>query len=120
MASYLWLALMPVHEGYPIVLCVQVACASSFVFGLTSVYFTLLDEAALPQEHTGAVVGIVCTLGFLPDIFVGPLAGLILDSYPGDKGYRLLMFGVACVGLVGLLATIAFTKEVRKHGRWSI
>merc|ERR1712085_249080 len=84
---------------------VQAACASLCAFGLATVYFTLLDEFGFPQEETGTAVGIVSAIGFLPDIFVTPIAGYFLDSYEGQQAYRLLMLTVAIIGMAGLLAT---------------
>eukprot|EP00746_Dinoflagellata_sp_MGD_P156333 gnl/MRDRNA2_/MRDRNA2_85776_c0_seq1.p1 gnl/MRDRNA2_/MRDRNA2_85776_c0~~gnl/MRDRNA2_/MRDRNA2_85776_c0_seq1.p1 ORF type:complete len:427 (-),score=54.08 gnl/MRDRNA2_/MRDRNA2_85776_c0_seq1:428-1708(-) len=116
LASYLCLALTPLRFMSSATLAAEIACASGFVYGLTSIYFSLLDEVGLSQGATGAVVGIVSTAGFLPgDVFMGPLAGHLLDAYPGEKGFRLLMLFAAGSGLLGLLATFSFRVEVRKQ-----
>jgi predicted MFS family arabinose efflux permease len=107
--SYLCLAMTPISSMSSATLAIEISCASACVFGLTSIYFSLLDELSLSQEETGSIVGILSTAGFLPgDVLMGPLAGYLLDIHPGEKGFQLLMFFAAGCGLVGLLATFAF------------
>jgi len=113
-ASYLCLALTPLRLLSPATLAVEMGCASGCVFGLTAIYFSLLDEVGLSQEETGTIVGIVSTAGFFPgDVLMGPLAGHVLDAYPSPTGFRLLMYFAALVGVLGLLATVGFRHEVR-------
>jgi nitrate/nitrite transporter NarK len=111
--SYSWLAMMPMQAGHEFWLSVQASCASAFSFGLAAVYFTLLDDIGLRQEESGAAVGILSSIGFLPDIYVTPMAGYLLDQFSGERGYRLLMAVIATFGIVGLLATglLTFTHQ---------
>lgn len=120
--SYMCLALTPISFMSSTTLAIEICCASAFVFGLTSIYFSFLDELNLSQAETGWIVGILSTAGFLPgDVLLGPLAGHMLDAYPGETGFRILMFFAAGCGLIGLLATFIFRlstgSQNRKHSR---
>lgn len=87
-----------------------VVAISTGVFALRSVYFAIMPEASIPIQYTGLAVGIVSTLGYLPDVFMGPLMGYFLDNYPGVNGHRYIFMFVGCMSFLGLLASMAFSK----------
>ncbi|MBD81032.1 MAG: MFS transporter [Crocinitomicaceae bacterium] len=73
------------------------------VYGIRGVYFALFKEAAIKEEATGTAVGIMSVIGYLPDVFMSPLMGYALDTYPGAYGHQvifLLLFLAACGGFV--------------------
>ena len=47
-------------------------------------------------------------IGFTPDVFMGPLMGVLLDNSPGVLGHQHVFAVVAGFGLVGFVATGAF------------
>jgi hypothetical protein len=49
-------------------------------------------------------------VGFTPDVFMGPLMGVLLDNSPGVLGHQHVFAAVAVFGAVGLVATIAFRR----------
>jgi len=55
-------------------------------------------------------VGIYAT----PDVFMGPLMGVLLDNSPGVLGHQHVFASVAAFGTVGLIATIALRRITRK------
>lgn len=74
------------------------------VYGLRGVYFALVQENDLPISITGTAIGVISVVGFTPDIFMGPLMGYFLDSYPGKIGHQYV-FGLLCLfSIVGLIA----------------
>jgi len=76
------------------------------VFGLRGVYFALLEETRIPNDRTGAAVGLISVVGYTPEIFFGPVTGRILDRSPGIAGhehYFLLLTAVSVVGVVIVL-----------------
>ena len=73
------------------------------VFALRGVYFALLEETRTPRHITGAAAGMVSVIGFTPEIFMGPIAGRILDATPGVGGHLNLFLFLAGVALVGVL-----------------
>ncbi|MEO1234704.1 MAG: MFS transporter, partial [Myxococcota bacterium] len=84
------------------------AGTSAFVYALRGVYFAIFDEARVSVTVTGTAVGVVSVLGYTPDIFMGPVMGLILDGHPGAAGHRLLFLMLAAFSALGLVATLAF------------
>ena len=73
------------------------------VYALRGHYFALLEQTRVPHMVTGAAVGLISLIGYTPEIIVGPIAGRLLDNYPGVTGYQYfyLLLGVASVmGLV--------------------
>ena len=76
------------------------------VYALRGVYFALFEETKVPRHLTGTTVGIVSLVGFTPDIFFNSIAGRILDSFPGEKGYQYFFLLLAVFSVVGLLSSI--------------
>jgi nitrate/nitrite transporter NarK len=87
------------------------------VFGLRGVYFALLEETRIPSHNTGAAVGLISVVGYLPEIFFGPITGRILDHSPGVTGhmnYFLLLTGISAVGVAVALILISMLKGASK------
>ena len=87
-----------------------IVATSVGVYALRGVYFALLAEGAVPMVFTGSAIGVVSVVGFTPDVFMGPLMGVLLDNSPGVLGHRHVFAAVAVFGAVGLVATIAFRR----------
>ena len=41
---------------------------------------------------------------YLPSAFAYLVWGFLLDSFPGEQGYRLMFFGLALLGLAGAVS----------------
>lgn len=87
-----------------------IVATSVGVYALRGVYFALLAEGAVPMMFTGSAIGVVSLVGFTPDVFMGPLMGILLDNSPGVLGHQHVFASVTIFGLVGLMATIAFRR----------
>jgi nitrate/nitrite transporter NarK len=88
------------------------------VFGLRGVYFALLEETRVPNDHTGTAVGLISVLGFTPEIFFGPISGRILDHSPGVTGhlnYFLFLAGISAVGVVIVLILNSLLKNAPRQ-----
>ena len=75
------------------------------VYALRGLYFALIDEADIPILLTGTAVGLASVIGYLPDIYMPPLMGQLLDVYPGALGHRLVFglgIGFGVLGLIGV------------------
>jgi len=83
------------------------------VYALRGVYFALTQEAGIPLAQTGAAVGTVSVLGYTPDVFMGPLMGMLLDGAPGATGHQHLFLVLAGFAAVGLVASLAFGRLSR-------
>jgi len=80
------------------------------IYALRGIYFALLAEGAVPLAMTGSAIGLVSVIGFTPDVFMGPLMGVLLDRSPGILGHQHVFAAVAAFGVIGLSATLAFRR----------
>ena len=95
------------------VLIATIVTASVGIYALRGVYFALLAEGAVPLAYTGSAAGVVSVLGFTPDVFMGPLMGVLLDNSPGLPGHQHVFAAVAGFGAIGLVAALIFRRVTR-------
>lgn len=84
------------------------------VYTVRVLYFAVLEEGKIPLVLTGTVVGLISVIGFTPDIFSGPLIGLLLDNNPGKLGHQYVFSGLAGFAFFGLIASILFYRLTKK------
>ncbi len=77
-----------------------------------SVVFSMMEEGGVPAHVAGTAIGVVCTLGYLPEVVCPVLAGLILDTYT-ELGYKYYFMGVAVVMLIGIVALILWNRYLK-------
>ena len=95
---------------------VTIVCASLGIFALRGLYYAVMKEGTVPLAHTGTAVGFVSVIGYTPDIFMGPMMGVLLDRSPGSAGHQnvfILVAGFACVGLLAGLVFHWFRHQSR-------
>lgn len=80
---------------------------------LRGVYFAVMSEAKVPLAITGSAVGVISLVGFTPDVFMGPLSGVLLDRSPGATGHQHLFAVVSGFALVGLVASLCLPRLAR-------
>lgn len=85
-----------------------IVCSSLGIFALRGLYYAVMKEGAVPLAYTGTAVGFVSVIGYTPDIFMGPLMGVLLDRSPGSAGHEHVFMLVAGFAFVGLLAGLLF------------
>ncbi len=111
----LWVALGAAGEWALVAIWAGVVLTGLGVYGLRGIYFALVAEGGTPLLLTGTAIGLTSVVGYLPDIYMAPLMGWLLDSYPGELGHRLV-FGLAAVfASLGLMAAGGFWKLGRSH-----
>lgn len=81
------------------------------VYALRGLYFAIMEEAKIPLGITGTVVGVVSIVGYLPDIFMGPVMGIILDSSPGPLGHQYVFLMISFISLIGLITVTVFRRR---------
>ncbi len=113
MAGGLLIASGWLFPGVAWMLITTIVATSVGVYALRGVYFALLAEGAVPLAYTGSAIGVVSVVGFTPDVFMGPLMGVLLDNSPGVLGHQHVFASVAVFASVGLMATIAFRRVTR-------
>ena len=85
-----------------------VVLAGLGVYALRGLYFALVDEGRVPLALTGTAIGLASVIGYLPDIYMAPLMGVLLDNYPGVLGHRFVFALAAGFAVVGGVATWGF------------
>lgn len=96
-------------------LVIMIVSISIGVYGLRGVYFALVSESGVPVAITGTAIGIISTVGFLPDVFMGPLMGFLIDENPGATGHQYFFMVVLGLAIVGLTSAIALRRLIRKR-----
>ena len=96
------------HEAIFAFVAVSIASTSLGIYGLRGLYYALFQESKIPLSYTGAAIGFIAVVGYTPDIFMGPLMGVLLDNNPGALGHQYVFGLLAIFGIMGLIATILF------------
>lgn len=92
----------------------SIVATSIGVYAIRSLYFAIMEEGNIPLALTGTAVGIASLIGYTPDIFMGPLIGVLLDNNPGELGHQYVFGFMAIMGLIGTLATFYFRILVKR------
>lgn len=94
--------IVPVNSSFSMLAVILMLILAFGLFGLTGIGFATISETSIPLKYTGAAVGLISLLGFIPDAFYYNIAGGWLDTY-GSEGYKyifILSFAVAIIGLI--------------------
>lgn len=103
------------HASSLIIVAMVIASTSLGIYGLRGLYYALFQESKIPLSITGSAIGFISVIGYTPDIFMGPLMGILLDNNPGALGHQYLFAVLAAFGLVGMLASIIFKRLNSNH-----
>ncbi|PQJ22179.1 MFS transporter [Nonlabens xylanidelens] len=86
------------------------------VYAFRTLYFSAIQEGKIPMAVTGTAVGLMSIVGFTPDIFMGPIMGILIDNSPGELGFQKVFLMLSIFALIGFIASYAFhyinTKKV--------
>lgn len=77
--------------------------------------WAMMDEGAIPEEYSGTAAGIISTIGYLPEIFVSILAGVMIDNHPGVGGYRQFFGFLIVMLLLGAVFVVVWKSYLKKH-----
>ena len=83
-------------------------------YALRTLYYAAVKEGRIPYAITGTAVGIISVVGYTPDIFMGPVMGVLLDSSPGVTGHQHVFTLLAAFSLIGALAAYRFKKMTQR------
>lgn len=85
------------------------------VYSARVLYFAAMEEGNIPVKYTGTAVGILSIVGYTPDIFAGPIMGVLLDNPNKELAYQHVFMVVAGFALIGLIASILFNRLSKKR-----
>lgn len=112
--GYAAMALGIVGLALPWMLFVMVVTTSAMVFALRGLYFALFRAAKVDRALTGTAAGIVSVLGYTPDVFIGPLNGVLTDSFAGAAGHHYFYASVAGFMAIGWACAWLFQRETTR------
>lgn len=96
------------------VVALTLATTSLGIYGLRGLYYALFQESKIPLSYAGAAIGFISVAGYTPDVFMGPLMGVLLDNNPGALGHQYLFAVLVGFGMIGLIASLLFRKSIKK------
>jgi len=102
------------RPGMTVFFFATMIATSAAVFALRGLYYAMMEEGRVPFGDTGSAVGIVSVVGYTPDVFMGPLMGILLDRWPGELGHQYVFAVLTFSAMVGLMASILFWRVVRR------
>ena len=115
--TYLIFAIMPYDPKMMIFMVINVVITAFAVFAIRGIYFALLEEGGIPSKVTGTAAGIASAIGFLPDVYMPYIGGVLLDAYPEAEGYRYiyLMISISC--FIGFIAAYVILRRTKNRKR---
>lgn len=108
------LAFIPQQQALYIMVFLGAALGYIIFGAVRGIYFATIGEAEIPMEMTGTVIGIMSTIGFLPESIVPIVFGKILDQYPESVGYPMIFKIAAGAALAGCFVTFYFYRKNKK------
>lgn len=87
-----------------------------FCFGL---HHSFMNEGGVPVELSGTCVGVVCTLGYLPEVICSLIAGSLLDKYPGIQGYYMYFTYMLVLAVAGIVISGIWGRTYGKRAKES-
>jgi sugar phosphate permease len=103
---------LEIFQGVSTLLLLNLALTAAGIYGLRALYFAVMKEAKIPVDITGTAVGLVCFIGFAPEIFISPWMGHLLDRTPGAGGHADVFMLLSAFALTGLVAGLLFRRSV--------
>ncbi|MDO1500719.1 MFS transporter [Winogradskyella maritima] len=97
-----------ISEGKAILFGVNILAIAIGIYACRVLYFATLEEAKIPVALTGTTVGIISVVGYTPDIFSGPMFGILLDNPDKVLGLQHAFFVMGIFSLVGLVSAYLF------------
>ena len=101
------MAVAPKNSGFIIPSVVLIIALSFFLNGAYGVTSSMLTETKVPVAIFGSASGILSVIGFIPDMFVSPIAGKWLDTYDTSGAYTRIFAVLAVSAVLALLCAVA-------------
>lgn len=94
---------------------VSVSILATGVYAARALYFAVMKKGRIPLVLTGTAIGLISVVGYMPDIFVGPLMGYLLENSPGPTGHQHVFWVLASFTFVGSFAAWYYYKTFEKE-----
>jgi len=108
---------MPKSNSYLVAFTVLYAIMVVFVGLARGNYYTPLSEGGVPMVYMGTAVGIVATIGYLPDVFLSRIFGGILDTYESVDALNRIMLILAAFSAFAIVMCFVFLKVAKNMAK---
>lgn len=78
------------------------------------IVMSFMDEGGIPLEISGTAIGIISTIGFLPEAITPLVAGSILDSFKGILGYQIFFGCCIAMMIIGIITSFLWKIYIKK------
>ena len=112
-SGFLLFGFVPGAPALVPMLLINAGLIATAIYALRGIYYALLEQGGVPVAVTGTAVGLVSVIGYTPDAFAPVLAGLVLDAYPGARGYQVLFLLMGGLSFVGLVAATLIYRRIQ-------
>jgi nitrate/nitrite transporter NarK len=99
-----------IAPGFNAFFFLSILILASGVYAARALYFAVMERGKIPVAITGTAVGLISLVGYTPDIFAGPLIGVLLDNNPGESGHQLVFLMLSGFALVGGIAAWMYVR----------
>lgn len=111
LVSYAFLSIFNLDKEIISIVYLNLTISMMGVFALRGIFYSLLEDSCIPSSITGAAVGIISFIGYLPDIFIGPLFGFLLDLQDIKSAFQIFFIFLLLISTLGLLTSIYLKKN---------
>lgn len=102
-----------ITKGDTFLFSVNIIIIAIGVYSCRVLYFATLEEAKIPIVLTGTTVGLISIIGYTPDIFSGPMFGILLDNNDKILGLQNAFIVLTVFSVIGLIASLLFFKHAK-------
>lgn len=103
-----------INDSETMLFVINILLMAIGVYSCRVLYFATLEEAKIPIALTGTAVGLVSIIGYTPDIFSGPMFGILVDNPNKVEGLQNAFLVLAGFSVVGLLASWLFFRITKR------
>lgn len=105
-----------ISDGATLLFFMSVLIVATGVYAARALYYAVMERGQIPLAITGTAVGLISLVGYTPDIFAGPMIGILLDSSPGAIGHKHVFWVLAGFSFVGGFAAWLYFRMYGKRG----
>ena len=92
-----------------VLLCAVVYVGMYCNYGIV---FSLMEDGGIPMEVSGTAIGLISTIGYLPEVFCPFLAGVVLDTF-SESGYKYYFLAMGVIMLIGIVGIMIWNRSVK-------
>ncbi|WP_353777767.1 MFS transporter [Winogradskyella sp. 3972H.M.0a.05] len=104
-----------IDDSTTVLFVINILLIAIGIYSCRVLYFATLEEAKIPIALTGTAVGLVSIIGYTPDIFSGPMFGILVDNPDKVLGLQHAFLVLTAFSLVGVLASVWFYRITRSR-----